>query len=256
MNGKNLVYLGIAALALGGAAYCLSSSSRPSGARLNGKTVFPDLSIPDVARIEFGDKLTLVAGADGWTVESFHGYPADRAKLAQNLLKLSELKVGQVARGVKLEGADTLRLKDSSGREVASLALGAPHSKWGHGRYASFAGETVLVSDTLDAFGPDGKAWVETKIVDDPWISFTDLAVGVSEAELGFATGTVAKVTIAGDTNRVATVGAAVKGGDGRYLKLDGSDWVYVVPGYSVEKLLPKPPEGEPAAKQDEAVGS
>ena len=107
------------------------------------------------------------------------------------------------------------------------------------------------MSDSLDAFGTDGKSWVETKIVDTPWISFNDIAEGVSEEDLGFATGVVAKVTIAGDTNRVATIGNKVKDGNDRYLKLDNSDWVYIVSGYSVDSLLPKPPKEE--EKKDEA---
>ena len=153
--------------------------------------------------------------------------------------------MGQVSRGKKIENADVLTLKDASGKEVASLPLGEKHAKWGHGRYATFEGETVLVSDSLDAFGTDGKSWVETKIVDTPWISFNDIAEGVSEEDLGFATGVVAKVTIAGDTNRVATIGNKVKDGNDRYFKLDNSDWVYIVPEYSVDKLLPKPPPEE-----------
>ena len=150
--------------------------------------------------------------------------------------------MGQVSRGKKIENADVLTLRDASGKEVASLPLGEKHAKWGHGRYATFEGETVLVSDSLDAFGTDGKSWVETKIVDTPWISFNDIAEGVSEEDLGFATGVVAKVTIAGDTNRVATIGNKVKDGSDRYFKLDNSEWVYIVPEYSVDKLLPKPP--------------
>lgn len=238
-----------AAAVLGGAAFLLSSDSKPSSARLNGRAIFPGLSISDVASVEFGDKLKLASGEGGWTVETYHGYPADRAKLAENLLKLTELKVGQVARGKKLESSDTLVLKDAAGKELASLPFGEKHAKWGHGRYATFAGETVLVSDSLDAFSDGGKAWVETKIVDTPWISFNDIAEGVPEAELGFATGVVAKVTIAGDTNRVATIGATVKGGSDRYLKLDNSKWVYVVPSYSIDSLLPKPP---PEEKKDD----
>ncbi len=246
MTTRNLVVLVGAAAVIGGAAWCLSSGSRPSGATLNGKAVFPKIDMSEVARVELGDKLRLAAGDRGWVVETYHNYPADHAKLAENLLKLTELKVGQVVRGKKLESADALTLKDASGRELASLQLGEKHAKWGHGRYAAFAGETVLVSDSLDAFGADGKAWVETKIVDTPWISFNDIAEGVAEADLGFATGVVAKVTVAGDTNRVATIGNKVKDGSDRYFKLDNSEWVYVVPGYSVDSLLPKPP-AEPA---------
>ena len=251
MNTKNLTILAGAAIVLGGAAFFLSSGSKPSGAKLNGKAIFPKLDISQVARVEFGDKLKLASGEKGWTVETYHNYPADRAKLTENLLKLAELKVGQVSRGKKIENADVLTLKDASGKEVASIPLGEKHAKWGHGRYATFEGETVLVSDSLDAFGTDGKSWVETKIVDTPWISFNDIAEGVSEEDLGFATGVVAKVTIAGDTNRVATVGNKVKNGNDRYFKLDNSEWVYIVPEYSVDKLLPKPPKEE--EKKEEA---
>ena len=176
MTTKQLAILLGAAAVLGGAALCLSSGSKPSGAKLNGKAIFPKLDISQVARVELGDKLKLASGEKGWTVETYHNYPADHAKLTENLLKLTELKVGQVSRGKKIENADVLTLKDASGKEVASLPLGEKHAKWGHGRYATFEGETVLVSDSLDAFGTDGKSWVETKIVDTPWISFNDIA--------------------------------------------------------------------------------
>ena len=254
MTIKQLTVLAAAAALFGSAAVLLSSGSRPSGAKLNGTAVFPKFAISDVARIELGDKLKLAAGDEGWTVETFHGYPADRAKLTQNLLALTELKVGQVARGVKIEKPDVLALRDASGKEIVSLPLGEKHAKWGHGRYASFAGETVLLSDALDAFGEDGKAWVQTKVVDTPWISFTDIAEGLPDEELGFATGVVAKVTVAGDTNRVATVGNVSKGGTGRYLKLDNSKWVYIVPEYSVSSLLPKPPPAEAEQPAEPAV--
>ena len=251
MTTRQLAVLVCAAAVLGGAAYLLSDRAKPSGAMLNGKAIFPKIEMTEVARVELGDKLKLAAGDRGWVVETYHNYPADRAKLAENLLKLTELKVGQVARGKKLENPDTLVLKDAAGKELASLPLGEKHAKWGHGRYAAFAGETVLVSDPLDAFGADGKAWVETKIVDTPWISFSDIAEGVSEAELGFATGVVAKVTVAGDTNRVATIGNKVKDGNDRYFRLDNSDWVYVVPSYSVDSLLPKPPPEEEKKEEE-----
>ena len=255
MTTKQLTVLVGAAAVLGGAAFLLSSGSKPAGAKLNGKQIFQKLEISEVARVELGDKLKLVSDEKGWKVETFHNYPADRAKLTENLLKLTELKVGQVARGKKLENPDRLVLKDAAGKEIASLPLGEKHAKWGHGRYATFSGETVLVSDSLDAFAEGGKAWVETKIVDTPWVSFNDIAEGVSEEDLGFATGVVAKVTIAGDTNRVATVGNKVKDGNDRYLKLDGSDWVYVVPSYSVDSLLPKPePKEEPKAEAEPKV--
>ena len=247
MNSKTLVILiGIAA-GLAGAAYLTRSGNRPSGAKLNGRTILPGLDVSKIARVDCG-KLALAAKDTGWTVESYQDYPADQSRLAENLMALTELKVGQTARGKKLAETKLLKLKDAEGGEIASVTLGEKHPTWGHGRYLAFEGETVLVADTLDAFDGDPKRWIETKIVDEPRISFNDLAdATVTEAELGFATGVVAKVTVAGDTNRTVTVGNAVKGGSDRYLKLDGSKWTFIVPEYAVRTLLPKPEEPKSA---------
>ena len=252
MSTKELIVLGAVAVVLGGAAYFLNGGAKSSSPKLNGKAVFPDLDVSAVAKVEVGDKLALAGDDKGWTVASLHGYPADRAKLTENLLKLKELKVGQVVRGKTLDGATNLVLRDGEGKELAALPLGERHAKWGHGRYATVKGETVLVSDTLDAFDGDGKSFVETKIVDTPYISFNDVVEGLSEEELGFATGVVAKVTIGGDTNRTVTVGNKVKDGSDRYLKLDQGDWIYKVSSYSVDSPLPKPPPAE--EKKEEPV--
>mgnify|MGYP002627236964 CR=1 FL=1 len=107
MTTKQLAILLGAAAVLGGAALWLSSGSKPSGAKLNGKAIFPKLDISQVARVELGDKLKLASGEKGWTVETYHNYPADHAKLTENLLKLTELKVGQVSRGKKIENVTT-----------------------------------------------------------------------------------------------------------------------------------------------------
>ena len=261
MTNKNLAVLAVAAVALGGAALYLNSSSRPAGAKLNGEKVLPGLDAAEVASIEFGEKLRLSAGDGGWKIDTYYGYPADRTKIADNLMKLVELKVGQVARGKKIEKPESLVLRDAAGKALAELPLGERHAKWGHGRYALYKGEAVLLSDQLDAFestdaDADAKRWCETKIVDEPWISFNKVADPKADATAyGFATGVVAKVTIGGDTNRTITVGAPVEGGSDRYIKLDGSDWVYVVSSYSVEKFLPKPEESakEPAKVEEPA---
>ena len=240
MKSKTLVILIVIAIGLAGAAYMLGSNSKPSGARLNGKMILPNLDVSKIARVDCG-KLALAAKDAGWVVESYQDYPADQAKLAEHLMALTELKVGQTARGKKLTATTLLQLKDEEGKELASVIMGEKHPKWGHGRYLGFEGETVLVTDTLDAFDGDPKRWIDTKIVDNPRISFNNLAdKSLAEADLGFATGIVAKVEIAGDTNRVMTVGNPVKGGNGRYVKLDNMPWIFEVPDYSVEKFLPK----------------
>lgn len=182
MKTKNLIVLVVVAVVLGCAAYFLNSGSRPAAAKLNGKLVLPGLSVADVARVEIGGgKLTLAAAADGWKVESLYGYPADREKIVENLMKLAELKVGQVARGRKLGTETTVVLKDSAGKELASLKLGDKHMKkpsgqaaayggggYPDGRYAAFEGETVLVKDELDAFDGDAKKWCNPRIASIP----------------------------------------------------------------------------------------
>jgi len=181
MNSKSLIILAGAAVVLGGAAYFLQSGNKPSAAKLNGKAIFPGLSVADVARVEVAGKLTLAASAAGWKVESLYGYPADREKIAENLMKLAELKVGQVAHGRKLGAESALTLKDASGKVLADLKLGDKHSKkakgqmamygggsYPDGRYIAFDGETVLVKDTLEAFDGDVKQWCNTRIASIP----------------------------------------------------------------------------------------
>lgn len=252
MTTKNLVVLAVVAGVLGGAAYLTRGNGRAKSPKLNGEKIVGTFDVSAATSIDIGEKVKLTAGDAGWTIATMQDYPADRAKIAENLMKLQELKVGQVARGRKLAAPLKVAVKDAAGKDLAALTLGERHEKWGMGRYAEYKGETVLVGETLDAFGDDPKAWCETKIVDTPWISFKELAdPALTEADLGFATGVVAKVTIAGDTNRVATVGATVKGGTDRYLKLDNVKWTFIVPSYAVDSLLPKPePKEEPKAEE------
>lgn len=176
MKTKNLVVLAVVATVLGIAAYLVGNGSRPAAAKLNGKSIFPGLSVADVTRVEIGTNLVLASSADGWKIESLYGYPADRDKIAENLLKLAELKVGQVVRGRKLGAETSVALKDAFGKELASLKLGDKHSKkasgqaamygggYPDGRYVAFEGETVLVKDALDAFDGDAKKWCNTRI--------------------------------------------------------------------------------------------
>ena len=243
MSTKRLLTLVALAVILAAAAYFLNGGSRPTAPQLNGRKILPDIPLADVARVEAGD-VAIAATDDGWVIESMQNYPADRAKILANLQKLQDMKVGQVARGRSLSERTQVVLRDAAGKELASVVLGETHPKWGFGRYAEFEGETVLVGDMLEAFDGDPKRWCETKIVDSPWISFSSLAEpGIDDAVTGFSTGVVATVTIGEDTNRVATVGNELPSGAGRYLRLEGEPWTFVVPTYSAERLLPKKEE-------------
>ncbi len=252
MSTKKLLTLVALAVVLAVAAYYLNGGSRPTAPQLNGRKILPDIPLADVARVEAGD-VAIAATDDGWVIESMQNYPADRAKIIANLQKLQDMKVGQVARGRSLSERTQVVLRDAAGKELASVVLGETHPKWGFGRYAEFEGETVLVGDMLEAFDGDPKRWCETKIVDSPWISFSSLAEpGIDDAVTGFSTGVVATVTIGEDTNSVVTVGNELPGGAGRYLRLEGKPWTFVVPTYSAERLLPKKEEQTEATAEVE----
>ena len=210
MTNKNLVIMVSAAVVLGGAAYFLGNSSKGSAPKLNGKTILPGFNAADVAKIEICGKLTLATSDKGWVVESLYGYPASRDKIAENLLKLTELKVGQVARGRKLGAETDVTLKDAAGKPVAELKLGDTHSRkatgqaamygggYPDGRYLAFQGETVLVKDTLDAFDGDAKKWCETRIASIPSSDVTAVSFRHGEEVVELEKGTNSTWTLKG----------------------------------------------------------
>ena len=163
MNNKNLILLGVAAVVLGGAACFLSGSSAKGAPKLNGQPLVKPFDVEKVAQIQIGDALSLVAGDEGWIVPAATNAPADRAKIAENLLKILDLKVGQVVRGKTIENPLVVKVLDANGGELAALTLGERHPKYGFGRYAAFKGETVLVADPLDAFTEDAGYWLAPK---------------------------------------------------------------------------------------------
>lgn len=160
MNNKNLIILGMAAVVLGGAAFFLSRGTATRAPALNGQKLVKPFDVEKVAKIEIGSALALVAGDEGWIVPAATNAPADRAKITENLLKLLDLKVGQVVRGKTIENPLAVKVFDANGGELAALTLGERHPKYGFGRYAAFKGETVLVADTLDAFTEDAGFWL------------------------------------------------------------------------------------------------
>ena len=178
MTTKNLVILGISAAVLGGAAYMCGSGRKIKSASVNGKPVMAAFNVADVSKVEIGGakKLTLTASDKGWTVESLHGYPADVTKIRENLMKLADLKVGQVAPGIKVATPIPVSLKDAKGKELSAVTLGDQHRSkpkggapmygggYPDGRYVKFGDKVVLVKETLDAFDGDFKKWVDSRI--------------------------------------------------------------------------------------------
>ena len=179
MTTKNIAVLGAAAVVLGGVAWYCNAGRAVRAPSIVGEKILPAFDVAAVARIEIGGakKVKLVAGDKGWTLQSLYGYPADVTKIRENLLKLTELKVGQVANGRKIASPATVDIQDAAGKSLAALPLGETHTAkpkgqaamyggggYPDGRYVEYKGKTVLVKDTLDAFDGDPKKWADTRI--------------------------------------------------------------------------------------------
>ena len=179
MTTKNLVILAGVAVVLGGVAYLTTSGKKMKAPSIAGKKILPAFEVAEVARVEIGGarKVALAATDAGWTVESLFGYPADVTKIRENLLKLQDLKVGQLAVGKTIENPSVVELKNAAGKVVASLKLGDTHTSKPKGQMAQFGGggypdgryvmyqeRPVLVKDALDAFDGDPKKWIDTRI--------------------------------------------------------------------------------------------
>ena len=179
MTTKNLVVLGSAAVVLGGVAWFCNSGRQMHAPSIVGEKILPSFDVAEVARIEIGGAKSVKLAADdkGWKLLSLYGYPADVTKIRENLLKLTELKVGQVANGRKIASPVTVDIQNAAGKSLAALPLGETHTSkpkgqaamfggggYPDGRYVEYKGKTVLVKETLDAFDGDPKKWTDTRI--------------------------------------------------------------------------------------------
>ena len=202
MTTKKLAILGVAAAVLGGAAWMLNSGKQMKAPSLVGEKILPAFDLADVARLEIGGakKVSLVAGETGWQLASLYNYPADVAKIRENLLKLAELKVGQVVRGKKIDSPATVDIQNAAGKSLAALPLGGTHMSkpkgraamyggggYPDGRYVLYKNETVLVKDTLDAFDGDARKWVDTRIASVPAADVTSVTYEQGAEKLALA---------------------------------------------------------------------
>lgn len=188
MTNKNLILLAGVAAVLGGVAWSLNSGKKMNAPSLVGKKILPAFNVADVSAIEIGGKVKIAASDAGWTVASLYGYPADTGKIRENLLKLHDLKVGQVANGRKIENPTLVDILDAKGKSLAALPIGETHKRkatgpmamygaggFADGRYVRYADKVVLVKDTLDAFDGDPKKWVDTRIAAVPAAEVKDV---------------------------------------------------------------------------------
>ena len=185
MKTKKLIGLTAVAVILGAAAYMTNSGKKVKTPSSLGKPVLPGLDLSKIQKIELkskdGKTFKLESGDSGWKLSSLYDYPADITKIREHLLKLKDLKIGQDASAAKVEKSDLLDLQDESGKSIASLRLGAEHTRKATGQMAQFGGgsfpdgryvspagdaKAYLVKETLSAFTSDPANWADNKIVD------------------------------------------------------------------------------------------
>jgi len=192
MTTKKLATLTAVAAVLAGLAYLSTTTKKVKAPSLVGKAVLTNFDLSEVAKIEAGSsggsKLILESTDAGWVIKSLFGYPADIAKIRENLLKLKDLKVGHVATGKKLESPALIDLQNAAGKSLAALRLGDKHMRqpsgemaqfggggFADGRYVSAAGSdaVVLVKEALEPFDGDPKSWTDTQIASVPSADIT-----------------------------------------------------------------------------------
>jgi hypothetical protein len=207
MKMRNLVLLVVLAIALiGWAAWSLRPQPKPEIA-LIGTKVLPGLSVNRVNKVVLTTAANILALArikGAWVVTSRFNYPADFDKIADSLLQLGELRVGQVmavgesqkaafnlldpvamATGHMNNAGTRVELRDENDGLMAALLIGktfmraAPEGgmqgplAWGDypdGQYVQTDdGRVFIVGQTLDRLTDDVKNWLA-----DDFINVTD----------------------------------------------------------------------------------
>jgi len=120
MNGKNLLILVILAAIMVALAIGTSKKNRKSSPAAIGKYVFPSLVVDEIEKITVHstEGTTTVARInDVWSVIERQNYPANFEKIKEYLVKISDMKIGQVA---KVDEAQKIKMKIVSPAGISS----------------------------------------------------------------------------------------------------------------------------------------
>lgn len=193
MNKKQVILLLVLGLVVGGAALIVVKNRQQTYTRSTqnmGSKLLGDFDINTVSAIRItvgSNTLNVARTGEIWTVKERGDYPANFGSLADLLRKLADLKITKpVVAGpsrlpvLELVPPDKqgpgalLELKDTSGKTVKSLLLGAKHmqqssggpmgeSSYPDGRYVMVDGKTesiALVADALTQVEPKAEDWI------------------------------------------------------------------------------------------------
>jgi hypothetical protein len=195
MKTKNLIILLVVAVVLGLVAmWSQRSEEEPSD--MIGQLVLGELPLNDIATIVVttpGSTSRLAKADEVWVSEDTYGYPADFTRIKAAMLKLGDLKIGQMVEAdagskaaMKMvlptsspEGGMLVELFDAGGQNLGTLLIGESRKRSG-GAQGQFGGRpdgqfvssdegatVVLVKDNLYEFGSAGD-WIAKELVSVP----------------------------------------------------------------------------------------
>ncbi len=201
MKAKHLIILVLLAAVLGGWAYFGAWKKTQNVSPLVGAKVLPDLPVNSVGKIVItapGSTVVVAKVNDAWIVPSRFNYPAKFDKIADVLLELSDMSVGQVVnlskeqlgdlsllppdQGGRGEAGTLVELMDEDEQLLDHIIIGqafvrrpAPGAE---GQMRGFAGypdgqyvrrsddKVFLVSRTLGRITEDANTWLDDEMVD------------------------------------------------------------------------------------------
>ncbi|MDZ4199924.1 MAG: DUF4340 domain-containing protein [Kiritimatiellia bacterium] len=203
MNQRTLLRILIACAVLFGFVFLrirwLDRTARPETGGRPGDPVVR-LDVNAVARIEVaknGQAVVVERSGNRWILSRMHGYPADSSKVADRLIRLSQMTVGQVIRGgenflpefglaplpeeerltpVENPGQPlAVTLSDSAGRTLWSMKVGGfrrsaaslrdPMQTEISGQYIQGAeGDVILLGELAPDFSPEGLNWLDSSL--------------------------------------------------------------------------------------------
>ncbi|MBI2438605.1 MAG: DUF4340 domain-containing protein [Lentisphaerae bacterium] len=222
MKARNLILLVVVAAVLVGWAVWVLKPPAKLESNLLGTKVLPGLPINRVNKIVLvttNTTLTLAKVKGAWAVANRFNYPAAFDKIAESLIQLGELKVGQVvtvdekqrgafnlldpsstSAGHKERSGTRLELRDENDGLLAWLLIGKPFMRgasagggmsapWAFGDYPdgqyvlTANGRVFLVSHTLESLTPDAKNWLASEFVSESAAALQEISVTAPQRE-------------------------------------------------------------------------
>ena len=207
MTAKKLISLTVVAALLVVAAYLSANRNTVKTPERIGRSVFSSIDLSRISEIEIdanrGEPLVLSSTDKGWVVHSLYDYPAELTRIREAVLKLDELKVGDISDPSRLGPAPgRVTLKDASGETLAELVLGTKRMRpaddamamygggpQADGRYVSVGDDpmVLLVSDALESFDEGAEQWVNKELTAIPASDVAAVTITRGDETLAFS---------------------------------------------------------------------